>query len=120
MKNCALDHGKQALSKLQKPELLARECYVGGEWVSGDSLKDVIDPGTLLPVFETAQYSVDMVNICINHTEKTRLDWQSRLPVDRSLILRAWAKLTRKNADDLAGFRPDLQSTTWRCPDEQF
>ncbi len=100
--NYTSNPGKLALSKLHNPELLVRECYVGGEWVSGDGLKDVIDPGTLLSVFETAQCGVDIVDICIAHAEQSRSDWQSRLPVERGLILRKWAKLIRKNADDLA------------------
>jgi len=94
--------GKLALSKLQKPELLVRECYVGGEWIRGDSLKDVIDPGTLLPVFEAVHCGVDVVDTCIGHAEAARSDWQSRLPLRRGMILRKWAELIRDNADDLA------------------
>lgn len=100
--NYTLNPGKLALSRLQNPELLVRECYAGGEWISGDGLKDVIDPGTLLQVFETAQCGVGIVDICISHAEQARLAWQARMPVDRGLILRKWAILIRKNADDLA------------------
>lgn len=102
MINFASNPGKLALSKLQKPELLVRESYVGGEWVGGDSMKDVIDPGTLQPVFEAAQCGVDVVDMCICHAEEARSDWQSRSPVDRGIILRKWAALIRNNADDLA------------------
>lgn len=102
MINQTINPGKRALSQLQNPELLVCECYVGGEWVVGDSLKEVIDPGTLQPVFYTAQCGMDVVNICIDKAEQSRSDWQSRLPVDRGLILRKWAELIRKNANDLA------------------
>lgn len=102
MQDDALNPGKRALSQLQNSELLVSECYIGGKWISGNTLKEVIDPGTLQVVSKVAQCGVDVVDSCIAHAETARPDWASRLPVERGLILRKWAALIRENAADLA------------------
>ncbi len=102
MNNCVANPGKMALGQLTNPKLLMRECYIGGEWVNGQSMTDVIDPGTLLPVYEAAQCSTDVVETCIQHAQNAEADWQAYLPAMRGKILRKWAALIRENAQDLA------------------
>lgn len=102
MNNHMSNPGKQALLRLGNPDLLVSECYIGGQWHGGDSQKEVIDPATLRPVFTAAQCGPDWVETCIAHAEAARADWQSRLPLERGLILRKWAALIRENTDDLA------------------
>lgn len=97
-----LNPGKVALSQLENPELLVGECYIGGEWIYGDSVADVIDPSTLQPVFKVAQCGVDIVEHCIRHAKDAAAGWQARLPIDRGRVLRKWANLIRNNACDLA------------------
>jgi len=94
--------GKTALAALKNPELLVRECYVGGEWIPGDHMDAVIDPGTLLTVFEAAQCGVDVVDTCIGYAQAAMNDWQAMLPRQRGSLLRKWAALIRENAQDLA------------------
>ena len=102
MNNCVSNPGKVALGQLANLGLLKRECYVGGEWVSGEGVADVIDPGTLLPVYEVAQCGVDVVSACVRHAQDAQANWQACLPVVRGGILRKWAALIRENAQDLA------------------
>ena len=56
MNTCVKNLGKTALSRLDNPALLVGDCYVGGAWIKGDSVTEVLDPATGFPVLEVAYY----------------------------------------------------------------
>lgn len=102
MNICASNLGRAALSRLKNPALLVGKCYVGGAWIKGANVAEVIDPATGLPVFEVAQCGVEVVETCIGHAQDAQAGWQALMPVKRGHILRKWAALIRENAPDLA------------------
>lgn len=98
MKNLA----KSALSHLARPDLLETRAYINGEWIDVDSRLAVIDPATNEKIAEVAHCEVIWVDRAVEAAGAAFPAWRDLLPVQRGLILRKWAALTREHAQDLA------------------
>lgn len=96
------DIASAALKSLHRPDLVEHRAFLDGAWVARDEKLSVIDPATGDHLLEVTSCSLDDVDVAIDAAGKALLDWRERLPVERGDILRAWSRLMRENADDLA------------------
>lgn len=102
MSRQAANPGKAALGKISHSALLRGGSFVGGRWVVGPDTAPVLDPATLLPVFDITQFDIDIVEACVHSGQRAMRIWQALLPQVRGGLLRAWAAAIRENRMDLA------------------
>lgn len=91
-----------ALKSLRRPDLLECRAFLDGLWVSRDKAVCVTDPATEERLVDVAACSLEDADDAVHAAGRAFLDWRDMLPVERGQILRAWAKLMRDNARDLA------------------
>ncbi|MGB8420752.1 NAD-dependent succinate-semialdehyde dehydrogenase [Paraburkholderia sp.] len=93
---------KKALATLKRAELLQTRSFVNGEWVAGDKKFEVKDPasGEIIALVDDLQ--IEVVDAAISAASSAFEDWRKTLPAARGAVLRRWADLLRKNANDLA------------------
>jgi succinate-semialdehyde dehydrogenase/glutarate-semialdehyde dehydrogenase/aspartate-semialdehyde dehydrogenase len=96
------DIASAALKSLHRPDLVEHRAFLDGAWVARDEKLSVIDPATGDQLASVTSCSLDDVDVAIDAAGKAFLGWRERLPVERGDILRAWGRLMRENADDLA------------------
>ncbi|GAA3067669.1 hypothetical protein GCM10010520_14260 [Rhizobium viscosum] len=91
-----------ALKNLQRPDLIERRAFLNGTWAARGETLSVIDPATGEHLVDVAACSLEDADAAVDAAKNAFLDWRDRLPVERGQILRAWGKLMRDNAQDLA------------------
>jgi aspartate-semialdehyde dehydrogenase len=91
-----------ALESLTRSDLVERRAFLDGAWVTRDEALYVIDPATGEHLIEVAACSLGDADTAVEAAKKAFLEWRDKLPIERGQILRAWAKLMRDNAQDLA------------------
>ncbi|MCA2371752.1 NAD-dependent succinate-semialdehyde dehydrogenase [Agrobacterium genomosp. 3 str. CIP 111-78] len=96
------DIASAALKSLHRTDLVEHRAFLDGAWVARDEKLSVIDPATGDHLLAVTSCSLDDVDVAIDAAGKAFLDWRERLPVERGDILRAWNRLMRENAGDLA------------------
>lgn len=91
-----------ALKNLHRPDLIEHRAFLDGAWVAHDNWLSVIDPATGEHLVDVTSCPLDDVDVAIGAAGRAFPDWRERLPVERGDILRAWSRLMRENARDLA------------------
>jgi aspartate-semialdehyde dehydrogenase len=91
-----------ALESLTRSDLVERRAFLDGAWGARDETLDVIDPATGEHLIEVAACSLGDADTAVEAAKKAFLEWRDKLPIERGQILRAWGKLMRDNAQDLA------------------
>lgn len=91
-----------ALKSLQQPGLLEHRAFFGGVWVERAETLSVTDPATDEHLADVAACSLDDADDAVEAAVRAFPKWRDMLPLERGQILRAWAKLMRDNATDLA------------------
>ena len=91
-----------ALKKLSRPDLIEHRAFLRGLWTARDEILGVFDPATGEHLTDVAACSAGDADAAVAAARQAFLNWRDRLPVERGLVLRLWAKLMRDNARDLA------------------
>ncbi|MBR0554557.1 NAD-dependent succinate-semialdehyde dehydrogenase [Ciceribacter sp. L1K23] len=91
-----------ALKSLRRPDLLERRAFLNGTWIERGNMICVTDPATGENLLDVAACSVEDADGAVEAAGRAFLEWRDILPVERGRILRAWAKLMRDHARDLA------------------
>lgn len=91
-----------ALKSLQQPGLLEHRAFLDGAWVERAETLSVTDPATEEHLGDVAACSLEDADNAVEAAGRAFLTWRDMLPLERGRILRAWAKLMRDNAADLA------------------
>jgi succinate-semialdehyde dehydrogenase / glutarate-semialdehyde dehydrogenase len=90
------------LSLLKDPTLLKNNALIGGEWVTGTSSFDVIDPATAEKLTDSPNLGALETKEAIAAANKAWPAWRNKTAKERSIILRNWFNLIMANQDDLA------------------
>lgn len=90
------------LQALRRPEFLAGDALVGGQWVAGDRRDTVVDPATGEEVGDVARCTAADMSLAIAAAEKSFVEWRALLPSKRGAILRSWASLMLDYSEELA------------------
>jgi succinate-semialdehyde dehydrogenase/glutarate-semialdehyde dehydrogenase len=90
--------------KLNDPDLLRQQCYVGGEWVeaSGGGTTEITNPATGEVIGTVPALTRDDTRRAIEIAEGAWADWRSKTGKERSNLMRRWFSLMMENQDDLA------------------
>ncbi|MCK8779575.1 NAD-dependent succinate-semialdehyde dehydrogenase [Rhizobium sp. NTR19] len=91
-----------ALKKLSRPDLIEDRAFLDGVWTSRRDVIGVTDPATGEHLADVAACSPADADDAVAAARRAFVDWRDRLPAERGVILRHWAKLMRENARDLA------------------
>lgn len=76
--------------------------WVAGQWTEGTSLLDVEDPATGEVIGSVASLEAADADDAVAAAAAAFPLWRARLPAERGAVLRTWADLMRRDADDLA------------------
>lgn len=93
---------RDALNNLARQDLLEVRAYINGEWVETDEKLAVVDPATGEHIAQVAHCSPVWADRAVEAASAALAGWGQLLPLQRGLILRQWAQLMRKHAQDLA------------------
>ncbi|KAE9282368.1 Glutarate-semialdehyde dehydrogenase, partial [Phytophthora rubi] len=92
------------LSKLQRPELVRAQGFIGGQWVEAAGSKHftVEDPATELEVARVASMGAEDTHDAITAAVSAQRGWRKTTPPVRAKLLRQWAAAITANCEDLA------------------
>ena len=93
---------KSAIQSLRYPDLLQRKSYIDGNWVSGASQLDVVDPASAEVIGAVDVLDSTVVTTAISAAGRAFGHWRALLPIQRAAVLRRWAALMRQHAGDLS------------------
>lgn len=93
---------RNALARLNRPDLLVTHAFIDGRWVAGEGKTPVSDPCTGEVIAEVASCDAHWIDAAVDAASRSLADWRDRLPSERGMALSSWAQLLRANADDLA------------------
>ncbi len=85
-----------------RPDLLDGLALIDGHWLSGKKTILVEDPATGEILGEVAALGPDHADRAIAAAKAAFPAWRLRLPIERGRVLRGWASLMRRDAEDLA------------------
>jgi succinate-semialdehyde dehydrogenase/glutarate-semialdehyde dehydrogenase/aspartate-semialdehyde dehydrogenase len=91
-----------ALKNLNRPDLIERRAFLNGTWTVRREILSVIDPATGEQIADVAACSLEDADAAVEAARNAFLDWRDKLPIERGQVLRAWGRLMRDNAQDLA------------------
>ncbi|MFN7025135.1 MAG: NAD-dependent succinate-semialdehyde dehydrogenase [Pseudorhizobium sp.] len=91
-----------ALKTLSRPDLIEHRAYMDGVWTERDDVVGVSDPAIGEHIAEVAACSPVDADAAVAAARQAFLSWRDKLPAERGMILRLWAKLVRVNGRDLA------------------
>ncbi|MCW1920512.1 NAD-dependent succinate-semialdehyde dehydrogenase [Rhodobacter sp. KR11] len=81
---------------------MRHDAFLGGSWIAGAGQDPVTDPATDEVIAQVARCSTQDALRAIDAAEAAFPAWRDMLARDRGRILRRWAELIRKHAQDLA------------------
>ena len=90
------------LRELKRRDLLVSQAYIGGRWVDAEESMAVVDPASGETIAHVAACDTAIIDEAVSIAAQAFVSWRDRLPIERGLILRAWAAGMHKHADDLA------------------
>src|ERR1035437_4916786 len=93
---------KRHLEGLKRQDFLVGAAFVGGCWIADGDRNPVLDPATNEEIAHTVCCDVADVDNAVCAAELAFLEWREMLSLDRGRILRKWATLMRRHAEDLA------------------
>ncbi|KAH7057055.1 Aldehyde/histidinol dehydrogenase [Macrophomina phaseolina] len=90
--------------KLDRPDLLEAQAYIGGQWVSAGSGStfDVLDPGTDKPWSRVTNSSAADVPAAVQAAQEAFLKYRTVSPRTRAQWLYRWDALIREHKHDIA------------------
>jgi succinate-semialdehyde dehydrogenase / glutarate-semialdehyde dehydrogenase len=97
-----MDMKTSPLATLADPSLLKTDALIGGEWVSGNSRFDVLDPATGAKLADVANLTPADSHAAIVAADKAWPAWRAKSAKERHAILMKWFGLLLQHADDLA------------------
>jgi succinate-semialdehyde dehydrogenase/glutarate-semialdehyde dehydrogenase len=87
---------------LARPELLREDCYIGGEWVGGDTRIAVTNPATGGLVARVPKMGAAETRRAIAAAAAAMPAWAAKTAKERATVLRRWFDLMMANQEDLA------------------
>jgi succinate-semialdehyde dehydrogenase/glutarate-semialdehyde dehydrogenase len=96
-----MDMKTSPLSLLKDPTLLKTDALVNGEWVTGASRFDVLDPATGIKLADVANLGPADAEAAIAAANAAWAGWKNKTAKERSIILRKWYDLLMAHQDDL-------------------
>ncbi len=97
-----MDAKASPLALLADASLLKTNALINGEWVSGASRFDVIDPATSQKLVDVANVGVIETRAALEAAQAAWPAWRNKTAKERSAILMKWFHLMHQHADDLA------------------
>ncbi|MFN4149300.1 MAG: aldehyde dehydrogenase family protein, partial [Rhodocyclaceae bacterium] len=90
--------------QLRDPELLRRQAFIGGAWVSAanGAMVTIRNPATGEKLAEVPDMGAAETRRAIEAADAALPDWSGLTAKQRSAILRKWYELINAHADDLA------------------
>ena len=96
-----MDMKTSPLALLKDPTLLKTDGLINGQWVSGASRFEVLDPATGLKLADVANLGPADAQAAIAAANAAWPAWRCKTAKERSNILRKWFDLLMANQDDL-------------------
>jgi succinate-semialdehyde dehydrogenase/glutarate-semialdehyde dehydrogenase len=96
-----MDMKTSPLAMLKDPTLLKTDGLINGQWVSGNSRFEVLDPATGLKLADVANLGPADAQAAIAAANTAWPAWRGKTAKERSNILRKWFDLLMANQDDL-------------------
>ena len=96
-----MDMKTSPLSLLKDPSLLKTDGLVNGQWLSGASRFDVLDPSNGRKLADVANLGAADAEAAIAAANAAWPAWRSKTAKERSIILRKWFDLLMANQEDL-------------------
>ena len=96
-----MDMKTSPLALLKDPTLLKTDGLINGQWVSGNSRFEVLDPATGLKLADVANLGPADAQAAIGAANAAWPAWRGKTAKERSNILRKWFDLLMANQDDL-------------------
>jgi succinate-semialdehyde dehydrogenase/glutarate-semialdehyde dehydrogenase len=96
-----MDMKTSPLALLKDPTLLKTDGLINGQWVSGNSRFEVLDPATGLKLADVANLGPADAQAAIAAANAAWPAWRGKTAKERSNILRKWFDLLMANQDDL-------------------
>jgi succinate-semialdehyde dehydrogenase/glutarate-semialdehyde dehydrogenase len=90
------------LTQLKDPSLLKTDALINGQWVTGTSRFDVLDPATGKKLADVANLGPKDADAAIAAANAALPAWRGKTAKERSIILRKWFDLLMANQEDLA------------------
>ena len=87
---------------LKDPSLLKTDALINGQWVTGPSRFDVLDPATGHKLADVANLGPTQATQAIAAADAAWPAWRNKTGKERSIILRKWFDLLMANQEDLA------------------
>ena len=97
-----MDMKTSPLAALNDPSLLKTDGLIDGEWVTGASRFDVVDPATGLTLATVANLGAAETEHAVASANRAWPAWRAKTAKERSAILMKWFQLLHQHADDLA------------------
>jgi succinate-semialdehyde dehydrogenase/glutarate-semialdehyde dehydrogenase len=89
--------------KLDEPDLLISQAYVGGRWIGGEGNPvEIDDPYTLDPITEVPGLGRKAAGEAIDAADEAFANWAALPSPRRGAILRRWFELIEAHGEDLA------------------
>ena len=89
------------LALLKDPSLFKTDGLINGEWITGASRFDVLDPATGHKLADVANLGPADTHAAITAANAAWPGWRNKTAKERSVILRKWFDLLMANQDDL-------------------
>ena len=96
-----MDMKTSPLSLLKDPSLLKTDALINGQWVSGSSRLDVLDPSNGHKLVDVANLGAADADEAIAAANAAWPAWKAKTAKERSIILRKWFDLLMANQEDL-------------------
>ena len=96
-----MDMKTSPLSLLKDPSLLKTDALINGQWVSGSSRFDVLDPSNGHKLVDVANLGAADADEAIAAANAAWPAWKAKTAKERSIILRKWFDLLMANQEDL-------------------
>ncbi len=90
------------LNALKDPSLLKTDGLINGQWISGSTRFNVLDPATGVKLADVANLGPLEATAAINAANAALPLWRGKTAKERSIIMRKWFDLLIANQDDLA------------------
>lgn len=93
----------QHLDHLKDPTLFREFAYINGEWCAGENgdVIDVTNPADGAWLGAVASLTVNQSRAAVEAADDAFASWSTRLPQERSKVLRHWYELMMENKEDL-------------------
>lgn len=92
----------EGVLKLERPDLVRTGAFIGGEWLVGTRLFDVMDPASGERIIQVTDGDGDLAARAVEAASAAFEDWRETTAKHRSVILRRLFNLIMQHQEDLA------------------